>query len=383
MATDNYYEILGVSKDASDKDIKKAYRKLAKELHPDHNKSEDAGKKFNEVRNAYDILSDSKKRAAYDQYGQAGVDGFASGAGGGAGGFSGFGGSEGFGQTVDMGDLGDIFNTFFSGGFSNGFGEDMGGAFSGGRSRRRSAVSQGVDLRYNIKLDFLEAIKGGEYEISVNREILCEACKGTGAEGGKLTECSTCGGQGRVRRMQNSFFGQVSVVTECPDCQGQGKKAAKKCSKCSGNGTTSQKSPVKLKVPAGSYDGMVLKFRHGGSFAKGGSEAGDLYIELSVEPDERFERRDNDIYSTALLSAADVVLGTEFDVDTVQGNITLKIPAGTQPSTIFRIKGKGSPQVGNESIYGDHYLKVEVVIPKKLSREEKKLWEELKTKDSK
>jgi molecular chaperone DnaJ len=379
MATDNYYEILGVSKTATDKELKKAYRKLAKELHPDHNKASDAEQKFNEVRNAYEVLSDSQKRSAYDQYGKAGVDGFAngggSGFGGGAGGFSGFEGFNGggYGQTVDMGDLGDIFNSFFSGGFGN----DMGG-FSGSGSRRKSSVGQGVDLRYSIKIDFLEAIKGGEYEMSINHEALCKACKGTGAEGSKLEDCATCGGQGRVRRIQNSFFGQVSVVAECPDCNGEGKKAAKKCHECSGSGTKSEKTTLKIKVPAGSYDGMLLKFRNGGSFAKNGTVAGDLYIELSVDPDERFERRDNDIYSSTFLNAADVVLGMELEVETVQGNVTLKIPSGTQPGTVFRIRGKGSPQVGNDSVFGDHYLRVEVQIPKKLSREEKKLWEELR-----
>lgn len=370
MATDNYYETLGISKDATDKDIKKAYRKLAKELHPDHNKSADAEKKFNEVREAYDVLSDSQKKSAYDKYGKAGVDGFANGGGsGGFSGFEGFSGGGGYGQTVDMGDLGDIFNSFFSGGF-----DDSMGSRRGGRQRNSQ---QGVDLNYSIRLSFLEAIKGGDYEISLGRDVSCEHCKGTGADKGNVVTCTTCGGQGRVRRMQNSFFGQMSVVTECPDCDGTGKKAEKKCTFCAGRGVNNEKAKVKLKVPAGAYDGMTLKFRHGGSFTKGSSTPGDLYIEVTVEADARFERKGNDIYSKILLTPATVVLGAEVEVETVFGNVTLKIPAGTQPNTVFRIKEKGSPIIGNEDAKGDHYVTAVVKIPTKLSKEDRQLWENL------
>jgi molecular chaperone DnaJ len=207
MANGDYYEILGVKKDASEKDIKKAYRKLAKELHPDHNKSAEAEQKFKEVRDAYDVLSDSQKRSAYDQYGKAGVEGFGAGGSGFGQGFSGFDGFGGYGQTVDMGDLGDIFNSFFGGGF----GSDFEGSYGGGRTGRRTKVDKGVDLRYSIKLDFLEAIKGGDYEININREIVCEDCKGTGAHEGKVDDCKTCGGQGRVRRFRTVFLDRYQL----------------------------------------------------------------------------------------------------------------------------------------------------------------------------
>lgn len=379
MEKRDYYEILGVEKGASDHEIKKAYRKLVKEWHPDHNKTEGAEEKFKEIGEAYEVLSDQTKKSAYDQYGHAGVSGF--------GGYSspgeGFGGGEGYGQAFDMGD---IFSSIFGGGMGgNGsmgginlddFG--LGSMFGGGsRSGRGQRNYQGVDIQYTVKISFMDAMSGIEVPVDISREILCEKCKGTGSEGGNLVECKTCGGQGRVRRVQNSFFGQVSVVTECPDCSGLGKKPEKECKYCKGDGLLNEKETIKIKIPAGAYDGMTLKFRGGGSFVKGGSTPGDMYVGVQVEIDDRFERRGNDIYTSQEIPAYDAVLGSVEQVETVEGVVNLKVPAGTQPGTIFRIKGKGAPIVG-KSASGDHYVRMNIKIPTKLGKEQREYWEKLK-----
>lgn len=376
MEKRDYYETLGLQKDASEHDIKKAYRKLVKEWHPDHNKTQEAEEKFKEISQAYEILSDPTKRSAYDQYGHAGVSGF-----GGYSDANGFGGGEGYGQTFDMGD---IFSSIFGGAMGGGMGGfdfgDLGGLgsmFGGGQQRQRQQSTAGIDLQYGVKVNFMEAMQGVEIPVTINREIQCEKCKGTGSDTGKMIDCTTCGGQGRVRRVQNSFFGQVSVVAECPECHGAGKKPEKVCTVCRGDGVKSNKESVKINIPAGAYDGMVLKFRGGGSFAKGGSVPGDLYIEVQVEVDDRFERRGNDIYTTQEIPAHDAVLGSVEEIETVEGIVNLKVPAGTQPGTIFRIKGKGAPIVGKNS-RGDHYVRVNIAIPTKLSREEKEYWQKLK-----
>jgi molecular chaperone DnaJ len=375
MSKNDYYEVMGLDKSASAQEIKKAYRKLAKEWHPDHNKSPEAETKFKEIREAYDVLSDESKKSAYDQYGHAGVDGFG-GFGGGGGGYE---GAQGYGSPFDMGD---IFNSVFNGmGGMGGFeGGDFESMFGGRRqSRRSNAQQRGTDLRYSVKLNFIEAMKGGSYKINISRDVLCKVCKGTGAKDGKLSDCATCGGQGRVRRIQNSFIGQISVVTDCPDCNGSGKTAKDKCKECHGMGTVSEKDTLTIKIPAGAYDGMSLRFRNGGNFTKGSETPGDLYVDITVETDERFERNGNDIYSTIHIQAYDAVLGAVKDVETVDGSISLKIPAGTQPGTVFRLKGSGAPIIGNET-RGDQYVKVNVEIPTKLNRDEKKLWEELRAK---
>lgn len=359
MEKRDYYEVLGISKGASEKEIKKAYRKLAKQYHPDVNKEGGAEDKFKEVQEAYEVLSDSSKRSAYDQYGHAGTEGF------GAGGSSGFSGFD-FNQGGAPFDMGDIFGSFFGGGGFSDFG------FGGGR---RQNDLRGSDLRYKIRLDFMESIKGGEYEIEVDREIACEHCKGSGSDTGKSKTCDTCKGQGRVQRVQQSILGQMAFVTECSTCHGTGSVPEKVCRKCDGSGVVGSTQKVKIKIPKGAYDGMVLRFRGSGSAGKSGYDSGDLYVELEVEPHEKFERREYDIYSDEHISVKTAVLGDTIGVDTVDGVVKLKIPSGTQPSTIFRIKGKGCNVLGNEERRGDHYVRVVVDIPKKLSRQERKLWE--------
>lgn len=355
----DYYEVLGIAKGASEQEIKKAYRRLAKQYHPDVNKEADAESKFKEVQEAYEVLSDSSKRSAYDQYGHAGTEGF-----------SGFGGGfNGYDFNNSPFDMGDIFSTFFGGGgdFSN-FGFEQ---------NSRSQRNGGRDLRYRIRMGFLEAMKGGEFEITVDREIACSHCDGTGSDNKKMKKCKTCNGQGRVQKIQQSILGRMAFVTECTDCHGTGEVPEKICTVCNGTGLKSDREKVTIKVPAGAYDGMVLRFRGSGSFSKSGV-SGDLYIEVEVEPHENFERRENDIYSSETIPVYTAVLGGEIDVDTIDGKVKLKIPNGTQSSTIFRIKGKGSPILGRSGDRGDQYVKVIVNIPTKLSKEEKKKWENLK-----
>ncbi len=356
MEKRDYYEVLGISKGASDKEIKKAYRKLAKEYHPDVNKDPGAEEKFKEIRDAYDVLSDSSKRAAYDQYGHAATDGF------GAGGFGGFNDFSGFDFSgMNMGGFGfdDIFEGF-------GFG-----------TRQRQRASAGSDIRYRIKMDFMESMKGGEYSINIHRDIKCHKCNGTGSKDGKTKKCSVCGGQGRVQRVQQSFMGQVAFVTECSNCNGTGNVVDTPCDTCSGSGLERKDEKITIKVPAGAYDGMILRFRGKGNESKDGLESGSLYIEVEVEPDDRFERREFDIYSTQNISVPHAVLGGDIDVITIDGNIKMKIPAGTQSGTVFRLRDSGSPILGKEGQRGDHYVKIIVEIPKKLSKEQKKLYEQL------
>lgn len=358
MEKRDYYEVLGVSKDASIQDIKKAYKKLARKYHPDHNKGEDSSAKFKEVQEAYETLSDEKKRQAYDQYGHAGTQGF--GGGGDTGGYH-----QGFGGFDDMPfDMGDIFEQFFGGGAR--------------RSRRTRRETRGADLRYKVKLSFMESMQEQEISINIGRDTSCEKCSGTGSEDGKLKDCSTCGGVGQVKRVQDSFLGRVSFVSDCPDCEGKGKVAENLCKECGGKGVESKKEEVKVKVPAGAYDGMTLRFGGGGNHPAGGGEPGDLYVELSVEPHEIFERRGDDIYSRKSIDAPIATLGDVIPVETVWGDVKLKIPAGTQPGTIFKIKRKGAPVVGHPSRRGDHYVQVDVEIPEKVSRQDRKLWEELR-----
>jgi molecular chaperone DnaJ len=253
MTKRDYYEVLGVSKTADEKEIKKAFRKMAREFHPDHNKAADAEGKFKEAQEAYEILSDDSKRKAYDQFGHAGAQGFGSQYGG-DGGFGGFSGQSGYGGApFDMGDLGDMFSSFFGGGFSGS--SDFG---FGGNSRRQQG---GGDISYSIKLDFMDAMEGGEYKINVKRKVKCTKCDGSGSEDGKVDACKVCGGQGRVRRVQNTILGSMSVIAECPECNGTGKQIKNKCKQCGGDGIEEEKVAIPIKVPAGAYDGMVLRYR--------------------------------------------------------------------------------------------------------------------------
>ncbi len=368
------YEVLGVERNSTIKDIKKAYRKLAKEYHPDHNKNADAEDKFKQVQDAYEILSDDAKRKAYDQYGFAGTQGY-----GNYSGYSGYTGSTGdpFGSTpFDMGDISDIFNTFFGGG-GRGFGFDFNSAQGG--STRRSQQSVGADLRYKIKLDFMEAINGGDYKINVERDVTCEDCKGSGSATGKTKKCPVCNGAGQVRNVRNTLLGQVMMQSVCERCGGRGEVVEEPCKRCKGDGIMQEKNEVKIKIPKGAYDGMVLRYSGSGNAGKRGGSSGDLFIEISVEPHDVFERSGNDIYIDIEIEPATAVLGDTLEVPTIDGDVKFKIPPGTQSDTIFRIGGKGAPVVGKEGSRGDQYIRTKVVIPTKVDSKSKKLWQELKS----
>lgn len=359
MSKRDYYEILGISKDAKKEDIKKAYRKLVKKYHPDVNKEQGADEKFKEIQEAYEVLSDESKRRAYDQYGHAGTEGFNPG--------SGFNGYSTYGGAPF--DMGDIFNSFF-GGDMGGFGFDFG-------QRQSSRANLGEDLRYRIKMSFMEAMRGREYEIKIKRNIRCCSCKGSGSETGARKTCTVCNGSGRERRVQNSFLGQIAVMANCSKCGGSGSIPEKTCSKCNGIGVESSTENVKIRVPKGAYDGMVLRFREGGNAGINGGSFGDLYIEIEVEPSNKFDRRGNDLYSIESIPVYTAVLGGNIQVQTIEGNVKLKIPKGTQSGTVFRIRGEGAPVLGKENSRGDLYIRIDVKIPDKLSRKEKALWEEL------
>jgi molecular chaperone DnaJ len=356
----DYYKILGIDKNSSQDEIKKAYRKLVKKYHPDVNDADDAEEKFKEVQEAYEILSDESKRKAYDQYGHAGTAGF-----GGSPGFD----YGGFNQGTPF-DMGDIFNTFFGGAsnFDFGFGE----------TRRREAPIKGSDVRYKMKISFQEAVKGGSFKLNIERDIPCSKCNGTGSENGKTKTCPTCKGSGRVQKTQRTILGSISMNTICEECNGMGKIPEEKCSKCGGLGTEVERKEEKIKIPAGAYDGMILRFKGGGNAGPSGTPPGDLYIEIEVEPSKEFERRGNDVYSEMNIPIYTAVLGGKIDVSTPYGKVALKIPKSTESGSIFRIKDEGMPILGNNDQRGDLYIKVNLDIPKRLSRKEKKLWEELK-----
>lgn len=357
----DYYEVLGVSKDSSKDEVKKAYRKLVKKYHPDMNKEDDAEGKFKEVQEAYEVLSDESKKSAYDQYGHAGTAGFEPGSG-----FNGF--SQG-GVPFDMGD---IFGSFFGGNGGNGFGFDFGGGRDTGPRDDR-----GADIRYRVGLSFMESMKGGDFNIKIKRDVECESCDGTGSETKKTKECPECKGEGRVRTVRSTILGQMSVVGTCEKCNGTGQIPEEKCKNCGGLGVVSEEENMKVKIPAGAYDGMILRFRAGGNAGRRNGISGDLYIEIEVEPSREFERRGSDIYSTEEIPVYTATLGGKIEVSTIGGEVKLKIPQGTQPNTVFRLEDKGAPVLGKEGKYGDHYVKVEVNIPTRLSKKERKIWEEM------
>lgn len=351
------YAILGVTRGASKEDIKRAYRTLSKELHPDRNKgNKEKEQRFKEVNEAYEVLSDEKKRAMYDQFGTTGGPG--GGGGPGTGPFGGF-NFSGF-NVEDLGGFGDIFETFFGG--------------AGGKKGRRS--ERGRDLQVEAELSFAEVVTGIERSLTLERQRACETCGGSGAEEGtKLTDCRECGGTGEVTRVNQSFFGMLRQATVCPTCGGAGKIHEKPCRACGGDGRTRQRGSVKMHIPAGVQDGQTLRVRGEGEAGIKGSGTGDLYVIVRVRPDPKFERDGDDIRSVADIPVTDALLGTEIPIETVHGSITLKIPAGTQPGQVFRLKGKGMP-VLNSSHSGDHYVTVNVEIPSRLSRAEQKLVEE-------
>ena len=349
----DYYEVLGVSKSASDDEIKKAYRKLAKKYHPDVNPGDQAAEaKFKEVNEAYSILSDKEKRARYDQFGHAGVDPNY-GAGGPGGGFG-----------FDMGDidLGDIFGSFFGGGF---------GGFGGSSSARRNGPQKGESLRANLTITFEEAAFGCEKEISLNRSEECGACHGSGCEPGTTAEtCPDCRGTGVVRVQQRTGGFAFSSTAACARCRGTGKIIHSPCKACSGSGSVKKSKRVTVSIPAGIDDGQAVSLRGQGNAGKNGGPAGDLIVGVRVKPSNQFRRDGTTVLYEQPVTFYQAVMGAELEIPTIDGKVKYDLPEGTQSGTTFRLKGKGIPELNGRG-RGDQYVTVYIETPRNLNREQK------------
>ena len=356
MAKRDYYEVLGVGKGASDDEIKKAFRKLAVKYHPDKEGGDEA--KFKEANEAYEVLKDSKKRQRYDQFGHAGV-------GGASGGGSTYGGGNPFG-----GFGGQNVNFDFGGG---GFGDIFGDLFGmGGRTQR---PVRGRDVEVSLTLSFEEAIFGTEQEISLNLDDKCRHCKGSGAElGHDMKTCPTCKGAGQVNKVVNTLFGAIQQTVMCSHCRGKGKVPEKNCSVCGGDGIERRKQSVKLKVPAGIDDGATIRLAGRGEAVSGSGTKGDLYVHIRVKAHKKFTREGELILSEEKVGMVDAALGTEIDVETVDGVVTMKVPAGTQSGTDFKLSGHGVPRMGSDR-RGAHIVTVRVETPVNLSREQREVLE--------
>lgn len=350
MSKRDFYDVLGVSKTSTADEIKKAYRKLARQYHPDVNKDNpDASEKFKECSEAYSVLSDEEKRAQYDQFGHAA---FENGGGQGAGGFSGFGGASG---------MEDIFDMFFGGQGRGGF---------GGR-RSKNAPQRGADLRLDLEISFEEAAFGVEKEVRLNREETCDSCQGSGAEPGSEVEvCPECHGSGEVQFTQNTMFGQMMNVRPCPRCNGQGKVIKKPCRKCGGNGRFKKDKKLTVKIPAGVDTDSRLRVTGEGEAGLRGGGKGDLYVYLYVKPHRFFERDGTTVLCEVPINIVQATLGAEIKVPTLDGQIVMKVPEGTQPGKVLRLKGKGIASLRNGE-RGDQLVKVKVVIPTKLNDKQK------------
>ena len=346
----DYYEVLGVSKSASDSELKSAYRKLAKKYHPDMNPGDkEAEAKFKEASEAYSVLSDPDKRRQYDQFGHAAFEG---GAGGGAGGFD-FSG-------MDMSDIfGDIFGDFFG----------------GGRSRAQSnGPMKGQNLHHTIRITFEEACFGTEKELDLPLQDECESCHGTGAKAGTTPEtCSKCGGKGQVVFTQQSLFGMVRNVQTCPDCRGTGKIIREKCPDCHGSGYITRKRKISVTVPAGIDNGQSIRIREKGDPGVNGGPRGDLLVEVAVSRHPIFQRQGIDIYSSAPITFAQAALGGDVRIKTVDGEVEYTVKPGTQTDTRIRLRGKGVPSLRNKSIRGDQYVTLVVQVPTRMNGEQKEL----------
>jgi molecular chaperone DnaJ len=352
MARD-YYDLLGLSRNADQDEIKRAYRRLARKYHPDVNKDPGAEETFKEINRAYEVLSEPEMRARYDRFGEAGV--------------SGAGAASGFQDFSDMGGFADIFESFFSG-FSGGMGQ----------STRRRGPTRGDDLRLDLRLDFKEAVFGGEKEIKISHLETCGTCSGNGAKPGtRPTTCSTCGGTGQVRRATRTPFGSFTQVSACPTCSGTGEVIEDRCEVCSGSGQIQETKKLKITVPAGVDNGTRLRVSSEGDAGMRGGPPGDLYVYLFVNEDAHFKRDGINILSDLRISYLQAILGCKLSVETVDGPVELDIPAGTQPGTVLTMENRGVPKLGNPVSRGDHLITVQVDIPARLKPEERELIEKL------
>jgi len=348
MRKRDYYEVLGIDKGANEKEIKNAFRKMAKKYHPDLNPGdEESERKMKEVNEAYEVLGDSDKRSRYDRFGHDGVNGQ------GAGGFGGFGqGAGGFGDIFE-----DIFDMF-------------GGGSSGGR---RSGPRKGADLKYRVNIKFEEAAFGVEKEIKINRTENCSVCNGTGAKpGSKKTTCSKCHGTGEVKYAQNTPFGQIVNTRTCDKCHGKGQIIAEPCTHCNGTGKERKIKKINIKIPAGIDTGSAIPLRGEGEPGEKGAPAGDLYVYINVLPHEFFERQGNDVICEMPITFVQATLGASIEVPTLDGKVRYDVPEGTQTGTVFRLKNKGIPDVRGYG-KGDQYVKIKVHVPEKLNDKQKQL----------
>ena len=354
MAAENkrdYYEVLGVQKGASEEEIKKAYKKMARKYHPDLNPGDkDAEEKFKEVNEAYEVLSDSEKKARYDQFGFAGVDpNFGAGGGG-------YGGGAGF----DFGDLGDIFGSFF------------GGGFGGGQTRRNpNAPQRGESIRMNLTISFEEAAFGCEKELELDRYESCETCRGSGAAPGTSPEtCPDCGGSGVVQTRRQTPMGVFASTAPCSRCGGRGRIIKEPCKDCRGSGMVRRRRKIQASVPAGIDNGQTISIRGQGHAGTNGGPAGDLLVTITVRPHELFRREGTSVLCEAPITFPQAVLGAELEIPTIDGKVKYDIPEGTQSGTTFRLKGKGIPALNGRG-RGDQYVTVYIETPRNLNREQK------------
>lgn len=361
----DYYEVLGVDRNASAEEIKKAYRKLAIKYHPDKNPgNKEAEEKFKEAAEAYSVLSDADKKAKYDQFGHAGVDGAAPDFSGG------------------FGNLNDILNDLFGGAFGGGFGgfSGFGGGFGGGQRRER--VYRGRDIRVRVKLTLEEIAHGVEKEISIEKNVPCKDCGGRGARNSSdIKTCPGCNGTGQVQRVVNSFLGQTVTYSTCQQCGGEGKIISNPCSTCHGTGLVRQRETIKVKIPAGVEAGMQMTVQGEGHAAKNNGINGDLLVVIEEQEHPELRREGSNLFYTKVVSIMDAVLGCEIEIPCLDGKYKVKVEPGTQSGTVVRLRGKGLPSVNSYGT-GDLYVKIAVWIPKKLSREEKALFESIRNNDS-
>jgi len=348
MAKKDFYEVLGLQKGASDEEIKIALRKLAIKYHPDKNQGhKEAEEKFKEINEAYQVLSDPEKKARYDQYGDADA------VGGNYGGY----GAEGF-DFSDFGGFGDIFDSFFGGG-------------GGGGRRKKGGPARGADLEYTVTLTFEEAVAGVEKEISITRNETCETCGGTGAKAGTQPKtCDKCGGTGQINVQRNTPLGSFMSVSTCDKCGGKGTIITDPCPECKGTGKIRKNRKITINIPAGVDTGNVIPMRGQGEDGTGGGPAGDLYVNIRVTPHKVFKRKGYDIFIDSHISFSKAALGIELKVPTIDGDVKYSVPPGTQPGTVFRLKGKGVPKVNGHG-RGDQYVNIVVDIPKSVSAKQK------------
>ena len=359
----DYYEILGVHKNASQEEIKKAFRKKAHQCHPDKPGGDE--KKFKEINEAYQVLSNHEKRTQYNQYGKTFEQAQSQGGSYGFGGFQDYSGAfrnSGGGVEFNFEDLGDIFGDFFG----------------GSQKKQTTQKTQGNDIGIEVSLKFEEAIFGVKKQVEIDKFSVCSYCHGNAAEPGtKIITCVTCNGTGQIQHIQSTILGQFRTVGVCPDCQGEGKRVEKKCVKCNGHGRIRKIEEIEVEIPAGIDQGQTLKLSHQGDIGIKGGRNGDLYITVRILPHSKFKRKGNDILSKTVINFSQAVLGDKIEVETLEGKVRLKIPAGTLSGKIFRLTDKGVPYLQRRG-RGDQLVEIIIFVPQKLTREQKKLLEEFR-----